>query len=186
MIRAIPIILGVFVLTGCSTKTTKVFHDIPISIERTQTNHNIKITLGVNNISIPSYLDTNKIVYVQSDGAIVSLRDLRWSAPFGVHMQNTIINQLQHTFPKSTIREYPWGFYKQPLHILRVGIHSFVLQDNILILKASYNISTEHKHNKTLSLKRELTSLKDEAIMYQMIALITQLIDTISQDIAKK
>lgn len=183
MRRIAILVITLFVVAGCSTKTTRVFHDLPIIKEQTDINQNTKITLGVNTINIPSYLDTNRVVYAQSDGNIKELRDLRWSAPFGTHMQNIIINQLQHSFPESTIREYPWGFYKQPLHILKVDIHSLSLYNNTLMLHASYSISSKHTYNKSLNLKRELTSMEDGAIMYQMMSLITQLIDTIAHDI---
>ena len=173
-------VLTMLFFTACSQRSDIEYKALNITPQDTST---LKISLGVKKPLMPPYLLTKKITYLQGDYNIRNVAHARWIEPFDESLQSSLTTYLLETFPRSKIAQYPWGFYKEPAWRLQLYIESVTLHENILMLKARYEL--EGKKVKRAFFQTKIALREDISYEYALETALNRLYNDIARFIEK-
>lgn len=183
-----PLILGfavLFVLSGCLGRTPDSrFYILQSNAEQVSTK---KLALAVANVRLPQYVQKPQIVLRAPDSAELKISEFdRWGSPLSSMFQNTLIENLQISFPNAEVKPLAYGYNAQ--YIIKVSVDNFsgwlkdsaVLSGNWQIVNSSDKVLSQ----KSFSFKQKVGASYDSYVQTQS-ALLAQLSQEIAQSIAQ-
>ncbi len=116
-------------------------HTLPVAKRTAQ--------IGVDKITVPGYLEENRIA-VQKPGGEISYRDEGWAVPTSKSLTSSLIRSLQKRFSNPDVYLFPWDVEREQGIRVKVMIHRFIYSEGKVILEASYfikRIGSSHKRS---------------------------------------
>ena len=179
--RYIALIFITLFFTACSTKK------VAYTIEPKET-HPIKTMhtqIGVKKITLPEYLNSNKIL-VKEDDKIKELDANLIAYPDELFTQKTI-EILKHRLNNPNVFLYPWDVKEKKGFIVEITIDNYLYSNGYVYLEGTYFIKKANGKTivaRNFSLKKEATNDPD-SIIKSLNELFSNLIDEIAQKIAR-
>lgn len=181
----------VFMLSGCITGTSQPakFYTLRSADSNTgYINNKIKLSLGVNTITIPDYLDKPQIVTLKDNSVEMNISEMnRWSEPLSTMMQRTLADDLSVALPNAVIKAKN-SARENFDYTLQVEINKFEGSwDKEAVLSAWWTLT--NKDNKVIFReKADLTTPMSDSyddLVIKESNLIAQLAQQIAQKLSK-
>lgn len=111
-------------LAGCFFSTPNSRFYMLEGAENPAVTSSKNISIAVQDVSFPQYLDRPQIVLQQPNNPEIKMAEFdRWAADFGTMLQNRLIDNLQSALPKADIK--PLTFGNKPEFIIKLSIEKF-------------------------------------------------------------
>jgi len=180
MKTAIFIILSFFIL-GCTGSSKQYMLSVDNSSLQSMAKKSTQI--GVDKVSVPGYMEENRIAIRESAGAITYSRDI-WAVPTAKALTQTLIRTLQKRFSNPNVYLYPWDIERENGIRVKVTINSFIYSNGIVDLEATYftkRIGSKSKRSYIYS--TQVPSSSDTASIVKAMSIA---FGRLSADIAQK
>jgi len=131
------VIISLSVLLGCGTATKQYL----LSADTTQlvASRHKRIQIGVDKVTVPGYMEENKIAIRKSATEIV-YRDAIWAVPAAKSLTDSLIHSLQKKLSNPNVYLFPWDIEKERGKRVKVVINEFIYSHGIVTLDATYFI----------------------------------------------
>ncbi len=133
------IVIFSFILIGCVGNRGEYFI-LSTSSEPIQT-YKKDITIGVEKVRIPNYLNKRLLTIATSSSQIIQIDSAIWAEDLDDGLTQRVIGFLQKKFKQPKVYPYPWGVDRQPKIKVTVQIHRFIAQDDKVYLDANWEIT---------------------------------------------
>ncbi|HIP60929.1 MAG TPA: membrane integrity-associated transporter subunit PqiC [Sulfurovum sp.] len=180
MKTAIFIVLS-FVILGCTGSSKQYILSVDNSSLQSITKKNTQI--GVDKVSVPGYMEENRIAIQESAGAITYSSDI-WAVPTAKALTQTLIRTLQKRFSNPNVYLYPWDIERENGIRVKVTINSFIYSNGTVNLEATYftkRIGSKSKRSHMYS--TQVPSSSDTAAIVKAMSIA---FGRLSADIAQK
>lgn len=108
-------------LTGCFSSTPNSRFYLLESNKNAQPVSMQKFNIAVQDINVPEYLDRPQIVWQKPQQPELKIAEFdRWASDINVMLQNTMIENLQTSFPQANIKPLAYGMTSQ--YIIKINI----------------------------------------------------------------
>lgn len=143
-------------LAGCFFSTPNSRFYMLEGTENPAVTSSKNISIAVQDVSFPQYLDRPQIVLQQPNNPEIKMAEFdRWAADFGTMLQNHLIENLQSALPNADIK--PLAFGNKPKFIVKLTIEKFggwlnensYLQGSWQIVNTRGKLLTEQNFNLT-------------------------------------
>jgi len=187
MKNAIFIVLS-FAILGCTGSSKQYMLSVDNSSLQRITKKSTQI--GVDKVSVPGYMEENRIAIRESAGAITYSSDI-WAVPTAkaltqTALTRTLIRTLQKKFSNPNVYLYPWDIERENGIRVKLTINSFIYSNGIVDLEATYftkRIGSKGKRSHMYSTQVPSSS-GTEAIVKAMSIAFGRLSADIAQKIA--
>ncbi len=144
-------------------------------------------TIGVEKISLPEYLQQNKIAIQLSATQLSYKEGDTWAGDMESSLTNKLISTIQKSFDHPYVYAYPWNLSKQAGVKVKVTISRFIAYGSSVYLDANweiYNLQTKKSSSRLFSI--QVATLKDTpSIVASMSRAFERLSIVIVDEIAK-
>lgn len=130
------LVLMVSVVAGCGRSKPSQFYTLRAVIPESVTGESItknkgeSIVVGVGSISVPGYIDRNKIV-TRIDDAEVKLSEYsRWAEPAADKIESIIEENLVKLCQSAEVSKYIYSSHTDFTHYIQVNIDDFIADSN--------------------------------------------------------
>ena len=172
-------------LVGCGVSSNYFL----ISPLDTKLYHSKKLpTIGVEKISLPQYLQQNRVVVQLSPTQVSYRQNDIWAEDMEESLTKQLITKLQKSFNHPYVYAYPWNLSKQAGLKVKVSISRFIAYGDHIYLDANweiYNIDTQKSVSRLFSVKVPTTQ-DTTSIVSNMSRAFDNLSSTITQEINRK
>jgi uncharacterized lipoprotein YmbA len=138
MIKKIMMSLTFLVLAGCLGPSNYFMLTGPSHVEAFPARH--LPTIGVENISIPEYMQQGKIAVQLSPTQIEYSDSSMWAEEMDTSLTKQLISIIQKSFNHANVYAYPWDFSKQAGMKIKVSISKFIAYGESVYLDANWEI----------------------------------------------
>jgi len=145
-----------------------------------------KHIIGVEKITVPSYLYKRELAIAKSTSEITLLGNALWGEDLDEGLTNRLIGFLQKKFNQADIYAYPWGTDKQPTLKVSVKITRFIAQGEYVYLDATWsleNVKTKKRRAKLFSTKVVTNSANVQSIVRAMDTAFSKFEETVARGI---
>ena len=140
----------VFLLNSCVS--TSNYYILSVASQPKIVYPNKRETIGVETVTIPTYLYKRDIAYAKSTREISFVPNATWGEDLDKGLTHRLISFLQKKFNQPRIYEYPWGIDNQPTKKIRLTISRFIAYEDKVYLDANWDI-------KNISTKKNISKL---------------------------
>lgn len=174
-------------LAGCFFSTPNSRFYMLDGAENPAVTSSKNISIAVQDVSFPQYLDRPQIVLQQPNNPEIKMAEFdRWAADFGTMLQNHLIENLQSALPNADIK--PLAFGNKPKFIVKLTIEKFggwlnensYLQGSWQIVNTRGKLLTEQNFNLTDKVGKNYGSY-----VQAQSRLLAQVADDIAKRISK-
>ena len=148
LLFVIPALLG---LQGCIA-TSSSYYILSLAPHPTVTYANNSRIIGVEKVTIPSYLNKGEIAIAKSSSQITLLGNALWGEDLDTGLTQRLISFLQKKFNQPNVYAYPWGVDRQPTVRVKVDITRFIAQGDKVYLDASWELKSGSTQRRKSSL----------------------------------
>lgn len=140
MKKHIILYLTLFTLVSCSSapKDLYVLSTVKEPAIKLTQNHTY---IGVENITLPQYLNGQGIPVAKNPNEIFMLGGAKWAEALDTGLTNRLIMFLQKKFQLPTVYHYPWDIRAASGLKIKVRITHFIAQDDHVYLDANWQIN---------------------------------------------
>ncbi len=170
---------------GCGASSSYFVLATPSTIKTYHTN--ALPTIGVDKISLPEYLQQNKIA-IQLSPTQISYKSDIWAGDMETLLTKDLIATIQKSFNNPYVYAYPWNLSKQAGMRVKVSISRFIAYKDTIYLDANweiYNIKTQQSFSKLFSTTVP-TKPDTASVVANMSKAFAKLSTTVTQQIADK
>lgn len=153
----ILLVLILFSLCACQHSPRKEYFALSATALASDTNQGVtnqsvtsqsiatQGTLGVGPVTIPEYLQHNKISYWRTPQQIEMLQNHYWAEPLEQGIARVLAAQLQQQIPVRMVK-FPWRRSQQPQYAVRMDIQRLDALANQAVLEADLELlDAQHK-----------------------------------------
>ena len=130
-------LMSILTLTGCFSSNYYVLSN-PSLPTHTYSYSNMRI--GVEKVTVPSYLFKRDIAVAQNNSQIRLLPSATWGEDLETGLTHRLITFLQKKFNQPNVYKYPWGVEKQPTKKVKVQISRFIAMGDRVYLDANWEV----------------------------------------------
>ncbi len=184
--KILLLLLSLWGLQGCLS-TNSSYYILSVSPQPENTYRHINGDIGVEKITIPSYLYKREIAIAKSNSQITLLGGAVWGEDLDTGLTKRLISFLQKKFNQPNIYAYPWGVDRQPVIKVKVDVTRFIAYGDKVYLDANWEV----EHIKTQKRKARLfsttvtTKSDADSIVSSMNEAFSQLEKKIAMDVKK-
>ena len=149
-------------LQGCIS-TSSSYYILSLSPQPTATYANNNRIIGVEKVTIPSYLNKREIAVAKSSSQITLLANAVWGEELDAGLTQRLISFLQKKFNQPNVYAYPWGVDRQPTVRVKVDITRFIAQGDKVYLDANWELKSGSTQKRKASLFRTTVPTKGDA-----------------------
>ncbi len=149
-----------------------------------QTNHYNNLRLGIDDVTLPAYLEKPQIMISSSPNRVALEEYHQWAGALDKNIKSVISTNLASLLPGAIVETSPWNVKFKPTYQLQIDIEQFTIdmQGNS-ILRAEFIL---YHQNDILKKKNVYYRLKISNItMENLIASMNNNLTHLTQDIAK-
>lgn len=171
-------------LQGCLS-TSSSYYILSLAPQPTVTYANKSRIIGVEKVTIPSYLTKREIAVAKSASQITLLSNAVWGEDLDTGLTQRLISFLQKKFNQPDIYAYPWGVDRQPTVRVKVDITRFIAQGDKVYLDASWELKSGLKKKRKARLFHTTvpTQSNAESIVTAMDTAFSQLEESVANGI---
>ena len=151
MKKLLLLCVTLFGLQGCIS-TSSSYYVLSLSPQPTATYANKSRIIGVEKVTIPSYLNKREIAVAKSSSQITLLGNARWGEDLDTGLKQRLISFLQKKFNQPNVYAYPWGVDRQPTVRVKVDITRFIAQGDKVYLDANWELKSGSTQRRKASL----------------------------------
>ena len=170
--KKIVYILSILILlTSCFGGRSKPsnFYNL-VATETNILNNKIKLSIGIEPVNLPSYLDRSEIITIKNNGTEINISDFnRWADTLSTAIQRVLIQDMSILLPKSIIKAST--FTKS--------------QFNYIIVISINKLEAKFNDKAYLDAYYDIYNKNGKSIIRERITLETTILDTYS-DLAQK
>ena len=168
-------------LTGC-VSTNSNYYVLSVAPDPSVIYHKKHQVIGVEKVTVPSYLYKREIVIAKSSSQITLLGDAVWGEDLDEGLTHRLISFLQKKFTQPNVHAYPWGIDYQPTIKVSVQISRFIAQGNKVYLDATWSIDNlKTKRRKAKLFSTSIVTKRDtESIVSSMDKVFSEFEETIA------
>lgn len=160
MIYKILFLTLVIGLTGCGKSG---YYVLSTASHPEKTYNKPNLSIGLQNVELPEYLDKRKLTYATSESRIMQLDNVFWAEDLDVGLKHRLISFLQKKFKKPEVFLFPWGSDSIPDVKINVHINRFLAQNGKVYLDGSWVlIYKEEKKSQAHMFVKSLPIVSDE------------------------
>lgn len=179
--RIIYLIFIGLLFAGCSVQVPR--HLLPQS----QSPHiaTIDTQIGVKAVTVPAYLNSNKIVIQQ--GVVLKSLGANFASTPSKLLTKSAIATLKQALNNPYVFLYPWDVRVQKGYIVTIGLDNFIYKNGLVYLEGSYFISKAKGkiiYAKNFSYK-QASKEQSDAIVKSLSVLFHRVVLEIAQKIAR-
>lgn len=127
-------------LNGCFS-TSNTYYVLSVASQPSTIYKTYNMVIGVEKVTVPSYLYKREIAIAQSNSKITLLNNASWGEDLDEGLTHRLIGFLQKKFRQPNVHAYPWGLNYQPTIKVSVQISRFIAQGNKVYLDATWSIN---------------------------------------------
>jgi len=179
------LLLTLFVLSGCMSGSS--YYIISVASKPQKTYPVKKRVMGVEKITVPSYLYKREIAISDFPSHIILLNSAKWGEDLDSGLTNRLIAFLQKKFNQPDVYMYPWDTYMRPDIKISVHITRFIAQKDIVYLDASWSLENAKTTKRVSSLFSTKVDTKSDikSIVHAMNTAFTKFEKAIALGISK-
>ena len=162
MIKLLLLFVTLFGLQGCIS-TSSSYYILSLAPQPKATYVNNNRVIGVEKVTIPSYLNKREIAVAKSTSQITLLGNARWGEDLDTGLTQRLISFLQKKFNQPNVYAYPWGVDRQPTVRVKVDIIRFIAQGDKVYLDANWELKSATTQNRKSSLFYTTVSSNSDA-----------------------
>ncbi|KTD53757.1 hypothetical protein Lsan_4167 [Legionella santicrucis] len=185
MIKKISLIVLGFILVACTRSKEPQYYLLhPIAMPNKQSNHYNNLQLGIDDITIPAYLEKPQVMLSYSPNRVELEEYHQWAQALDKNIKSVISTNLASLLPGAIVESSPWNVKFKPDYQLQIDIEQFTIdmQGNS-ILRAEFILYNE---NNIVKKKDFYYRLKVHNITIEnLIASMNNNLTHLTQDIAK-
>lgn len=187
----IALILMAFInLAACGRSKNPDYYILnPLPLSKTSTNiyHNLRI--GIDKISVPSYIEKPQLSINYTPHRMELKEDEQWAEGLDKNIARVMVTNLSTLLPGAIVNTSPWEIIFKPNYQLEINISQFTIDvSGHSVLRADYTIyQGEHligKHNFYAAQKIPLVNT--ENLVISMNGNLTRLTQDIARDFKNK
>jgi uncharacterized lipoprotein YmbA len=141
MQKLLLLLVSLFGLQGCIA-TNANYYVLSLSGQPTTTYANKSRIIGVEKVTIPSYLNKREIAIAKNSSQITLLGNAVWGEDLDTGLTERLISFLQKKFNQPNVYAYPWGVDRQPTVRVRIDITRFIAQGENVYLDANWELKS--------------------------------------------
>ena len=104
----------------------------------------VPVSIGVESIGLPGYLDRPQIVTRISDNEVALAETDRWAEPLASNLARTLEESLARLLPGSSYVAYPWYATDAPDYVIAVHVRRFEADaTGAVLLEASWTLDRQ-------------------------------------------
>lgn len=185
MIKKISLIVLGFILVACTRSKEPQYYLLnPISLPNKQITHYNNLYLGIDDITIPAYLEKPQVMISYSPNRVELEEYHQWAGTLDKNIKSVISTNLASLLPGAIVETSPWNAKFKPNYQLQIDIEQFSIdmQGNS-ILRAEFILYHENNivKKKDIYYRLKVSNITIENLISSMNNNLTHL----TQDIAK-
>ncbi|VEB36410.1 ABC-type uncharacterized transport system, auxiliary component [Legionella sainthelensi] len=185
MIKKISLIILGFILVACTRSKEPQYYLLnPIAIPNKQMNYYKNLHLGIDDITIPAYLEKPQVMISYSPNRVELEEYHQWAGALDKNIKSVISTNLASLLPGAIVESSPWNAKFKPNYQLQIDIEQFTIdmQGNS-ILRAEFIL---YRENNIAKKKDVYYRLKIHNITIEnLIASMNNNLTHLTQDIAQ-
>jgi len=174
-------VIALLGLNGCFS-TSSTYYVLSVASQPSIIYKTSNMVIGVEKVTVPSYLYKREIAIAQSNSKITLLNNASWGEDLDEGLTHRLIGFLQKKFRQPNVHAYPWGLDHQPTIKVSVQISRFIAQGNKVYLDATWSIDNlKNKRKKARLFTSSIVTKSDiESIVFSMDKVFSELEENIA------
>ncbi|KTC83437.1 PqiC family protein [Legionella cincinnatiensis] len=128
MIKKISLIVLGFILVACTRSKEPQYYLLnPIAMPNKQMNHYNNLHLGIDDITIPAYLEKPQIMISYSPNRVELEEYHQWAGALDKNIKSVISTNLSSLLPGAIVESSPWNVKFKPNYQLQIDIEQFTI-----------------------------------------------------------
>jgi len=175
-----------FGLQGCLS-TNSSYYILSLAPQPKSIYVNKNRIMGVEKVTIPSYLNKREIAIAKSSSEIILLGDAAWGEDLDTGLTHRLISFLQKKFNQPNVYAYPWGVDRQPTVRVKMDIKRFIAQGDKVYLDANWELKGSATSQRKASLFHTTVATKNDAksIVSAMDKAFSQLEEAVAEGVRR-
>lgn len=185
MIKKISLIVLGFILAACTRSKEPQYYLLnPIAMPNKQMNHYNNLHLGIDDITIPDYLEKPQVMISYSPNRVELEEYHQWVGALDKNIKSVISTNLTSLLPGAIVENSPWNAKFKPNYQLQIDIEQFTIdmQGNS-ILRAEFILYHENNiaKKKDVYYRLKINNITIENLIASMNNNLTHLTQDIAQ-----
>ncbi|WP_115707405.1 PqiC family protein [Legionella sainthelensi] len=185
MIKKISLIILGFILVACTRSKEPQYYLLnPIAMPSKQMNYYKNLHLGIDDITIPAYLEKPQVMISYSPNRVELEEYHQWAGALDKNIKSVISTNLASLLPGAIVESSPWNAKFKPNYQLQIDIEQFTIdmQGNS-ILRAEFILYHENNiaKKKDVYYRLKINNITIENLIASMNNNLTHLTQDIAQ-----
>ncbi|KTD58095.1 hypothetical protein Lsai_1617 [Legionella sainthelensi] len=185
MIKKISLIILGFILVACTRSKEPQYYLLhPIAMPNKQINYYKHLHLGIDDITIPAYLEKPQVMISYSPNRVELEEYHQWAGTLDKNIKSVISTNLASLLPGAIVESSPWNAKFKPNYQLQIDIEQFTIdmQGNS-ILRAEFILYHENNiaKKKDVYYRLKINNITIENLIASMNSNLTHLTQDIAQ-----
>lgn len=152
--KILLLLTSILFLQGCLSSHN--YYILSVAPTPNEIYHSQDKIIGVEKVTLPSYLYKREIAIAHSPQEITLLPNALWAEDLDSGLTQRLIGFLQKKFNQPDVYAYPWGVIRQVDIKVSVNISRFIIEKDSVYLEASWSLEaleSTHRISKLFDIK---------------------------------